>query len=243
MSKARAATERRFFTNKRTFVEPVQLSRTGTALVIIDMQYHDASVDQGFNLGWERIEPGSMAYFNERNENVVIPTIARLIDYFRSHGMKVVYLTLGSEYRDYRDLPDRLRRWIRRLEEETGIEDIYWTGNPSWAIRKEIAPAAGDTIIGKTTWGAFNSTTIDQTLRAMGVETLVITGVSTNCCVESTARDAADRGYGCVIVDKGTADYDQESHDAALAGFYFNFGRVVDSAEDVIAALETETVI
>lgn len=75
-------------------------------------------------------------------------------------------------------------------------------------MRKELEPQEGGTIIRKTAFGAFNSSTIDATLLSMGVDTLVITGVSTNCCVETTARDAADRGYACAIVDECTVDYD-----------------------------------
>jgi nicotinamidase-related amidase len=233
--------EPRFFDYGLTFVRPVPMRRTkSTALLVIDMQYNDASVDQGFNLAVERISPGSMRHFNERNETIVIPAIRRLLDYFRSRGLSVIYLLLGSEYRDLRDVPARLRAWVRDVERRSGVEDIFWSGNPAFAVRKEIAPIEGETLIRKTTFGAFNSSNIDQVLQLIGVETLVITGISTNACVETTARDAADRGYACVLVEEGTADYDDEARDAALRGFHFNFGRVVRRAEDVIAALEAE---
>jgi nicotinamidase-related amidase len=155
----------------------------------------------------------------------------------------VVYLTLGSKYRDLRDVPDRLRRWIRQLEHESGVLDIFWAGNPAFAIRKEIEPLPDETVIAKTTFGAFNSSPIEQVLRELGVRTLIVTGISTNCCVETTARDAADRGFACVIVDEGTADYDEDAHDAALRAFHFNFGRVVRTAQDVSAALGAEAAI
>jgi nicotinamidase-related amidase len=229
-----------FFDYGRTFVEPVPLRHTSTALLVIDVQYHDASPDHGFNVALERMDPGSMLYFNERLESTVIPAIARLSACCRSHGVAVIYLALGSAFRDLRDVPPRLRRWIRTLEREGGLEDVYWTGNPDWAIRREIEPHSGDTVIAKTTWGAFTSSTIDQVLRSGGIESLIITGVSTNCCVESTAREAADRGYACVIVDEATCDYDQASHDATLRAYHFNFGRVARSADQVIAVLDRE---
>lgn len=228
----------RFFDYGRTFVQPVSMRWEETALLVVDMQYHDASADQGFNLALEKLDPGCMDYFNERNEEAVIPTIRKLLDYFRARGMRVVYLTLGSKYRDMRDVPERLRRWIRQLEEESGVPDIFWAGNPAYAIRSEIEPRPDETVINKTTFGAFNSSPIEQVLRELHVKTLVITGISTNCCVETTARDAADRGFACVIVDEGTADYDEAAHDAALRAFHFNFGRVARSGDDVIAALE-----
>ena len=229
----------RFFGTGRTFVQPVLLRPADTALLVIDMQYHDASPDRGFNLALDKLDPGCMDYFNRRNEELVIPAIARLLAFARGCGMKVVYLTLGSHYRDLRDVPGRLRRWIRQLEAESGVPDIFWAGSPAFAIRREIEPLPDETIVNKTTFGAFNSSSIELVLRQLGVSNLVITGISTNCCVETTARDAADRGFGCVIVDEATADYDQDAHDAALRAFHFNFGRVVRTADDVIAAIDT----
>lgn len=234
----------RFFDYGLTFVPPVPMRRTkATSLLIVDMQYNDASIDQGFNLAVDKIAPGSMDHFNQRNETVVIPAIRKLLDYFRHHGLSVIYLLLGSQYRDLRDVPLRLRTWIKDVERRSGVDDIFWSGNPAFKVRDEIAPVEGETLIQKTTFGAFNSSNIDQVLGLLGIETLVVTGISTNACVETTARDAADRGYACVIVDEATADYDEAARDAALRGFHFNFGRVVRSADDIISALENESAI
>lgn len=230
----------RFFDLGFTFVRPVPLTKDGkTALLIIDMHYMDASADQGFNLAVDRLRPGAMDYFNDRNENLVIPTIQRLLQYFRANQLPVVFVVIGSDYRDYRDVPTRARDRIRALEEQSGVDDILWTGNPGFAIRKEIEPLPDEMVVRKRTFGAFNSSQIDELLRLLGVENLVLTGVSTNACLETTARDAADRGYGCVVVDEGAADYDPEAHDASLRAFHFNFGRIVRSAQDVIDALDS----
>jgi biuret amidohydrolase len=219
--------------------EPVSLTRSpSTALLIIDMQYQCAAPDCGAGLMFERISPGSMTYFNWKNETLVIPTIGTLLAYFREHDLPVVYVKLGSEFRDLRDLTPRLRRSVRRFEKEGGVDDILWSGTHLFDIRSEIAPLPTELVVNKTSLGAFNSTDLESALNDRGVETLVITGVSTNACVETTARDAADRGFACVIVDEGTADYDKEAHDSSLLAFHFNFGRVMTSAGDVIAALE-----
>lgn len=227
-----------FFDYGKTFVQPITFDAERTALVVVDMQYHDASVDQGYNLALERIDPGCVDYFNERNERLVVPGIARLVQGFRDRDLPIVYLLLGSDHRDLRDVPPRLRAWLRRLERESGVEDIFWSGNPAYAVRREFEPQESDTIVEKTTFGAFNSSTIDATLRSMRVETLILTGVSTNCCVETTARDAADRGYACAIVEECTADYDPVAHDAALRAFHFNFGRVLSTGEEVLEAID-----
>ena len=236
-------------TNMHTGVEhfnevspPVALTADPrTALLVVDMQYHDASPERGLNAAWERIEPGSMAYYNRRLTGTTVPTIARLLPFFRDNGMPVIYLVIGSDYRDLRDCPARFRQWARNLEQRAGIEDLWWSGNPDFQILEELAAHEQDTVIRKTSNGAFNSSCLDQTLQSMGVHNLVITGVVTSACVETTARDAADRGYHSVLVDHGTADYDPEMHDATLRAFEFNLGRVVDTAESVIEAIQRGT--
>jgi nicotinamidase-related amidase len=227
-----------FFDLQKTFVQPVELEPARTAVVVVDMQYSDASADQGFNVAMDRIYPGSVDYFNERNERLTVPSIRRLLAAARERGVHVVYLTIGAEHRDLRDFAPRTRRWIHEVEERSGVRDIFWCGAPWFAIREELAPVEGDTIVNKTTFGAFNGSDIDDTLRRLGIESLVITGISTNHCVETTARDAADRGYGCVVVDEATADYDDDAQDASLRAFHFNFGRVVRTVDEVIGHID-----
>lgn len=216
----------------------MRLSKDGsTGLLIIDEQYQDAP-DRGFNLAIERISPGATQYFVERNEGVVIPTIRRLLEYFRDNELPVIHIIMGSEHRDYRDIPLRWREFTRYYEVASGVPDLLWTGNPDFEIRRELAPTPDESVIVKRTWGAFNSTHIDQLLREMNIRSLVITGIYTSFCVETTARDAADRGYGCVLVEDGTADYDAESERASFRAFYLTHGRVVKAAEDIIAAMD-----
>jgi nicotinamidase-related amidase len=231
---------RAFFDYGLTFVPPVPMRRDGLALLVVDMQYHDAAAGVGFCEALERIEPGSCAYFNERNEGLTVPTIARLIEGFRARDLPVVYLCLGYEHRDMRDVPARMQAWIRSFEERAGMADVFWRGNPLYAIRSELEPLPGETVVHKTTFGAFNSSNLDDVLRERGIENLVVTGISTNCCIETTARDAADRGYGVVICADGTADYDAPAQDAMLRGFHFNFGRILGSADDVLRAVDAQ---
>ena len=127
---------------------------------------------------------------------------------------------------------------MAKLEADSGVRDIFWSGGKGYEVREEIAPVEGETIVRKLTMGAFNSGNIDTVLRSMGITSLVVAGVSTNACVETTARDAADRGYATVIVDDATADYDQAAHDATLRAFHFNLGRVVRTSADLVRAFE-----
>lgn len=233
-----ATLDRDFFSLARTFIPPVILDRRRLGLVIVDMQYLDASPDHGFGAAMEIIEPGSMAYFNARNESQVVPGIGRLVEAFRARSLPIVYVLVGSDYRDLRDLPHRHREWIRKIERESGIEDILWSGNPAYRVRDEFAPEPEDTLVKKTAFGAFTSSTIDETLRSMELDQLLVTGIATNCCVSTTVRDAADLGYSVVLVEECTADYDRVTHETAIKGLFFNFARVIPTVDEALAAVD-----
>ncbi|WP_018699286.1 cysteine hydrolase family protein [Amorphus coralli] len=221
-------------------IPAVDLSkRDRIALMIIDMQYHDASPDHGMTRAWEAAYPGSMSYYNDRLRDVTVPSIRRLLDYFRQEDLAIVHVVIGSPYRDLRDCPPRFRVWTRNMEKAVGIEDVWWTENPDFAVIEPLAPHPGETVVRKTTNGAYNGSEIDATLQRMGISGLVITGCVTSACVETTARDAADRGYDCVLVSDACADYDPDMHAATLKAFGLYFGSVATSADDVIGAVST----
>jgi len=95
--------------------------------------------------------------------------------------------------------------------------------------------------VNKTTYGTFNSTGLDHALRSLGIASLVVGGVVTNVCVETTARDAADRGYEVVLLDDGCAAFSPEIYEATLLSFQGPFGRVRRS-DEVLALLESADV-
>ncbi|MHA1529568.1 MAG: cysteine hydrolase family protein, partial [Alphaproteobacteria bacterium] len=88
----------------------------------------------------------------------------------------------------------------------------------------------------KRSIGAFASTGIDHLLRSLGREQLYMTGISTNMCVESTAREAADRGYVVTMVEDACATTHADLHEAAMRNFQRLFGRVL-STEEVLVEL------
>jgi biuret amidohydrolase len=89
-----------------------------------------------------------------------------------------------------------------------------------------LAPRDGEIVINKTSMGAFNSTALDQTLRNLGLSTLVVTGVSTECCVATTARDAGDRGYHVLLVEDACTAVTPYLQESSLVTFAAMFGRV-----------------
>jgi nicotinamidase-related amidase len=109
----------------------------------------------------------------------------------------------------------------------------------AWArIVAALEPRPGELIVNKTTNCTFNSTGLDHALRSLGIASLVVGGVMTKVCVETTARDAADRGYEVVLLDDGCAAFSPEIHEATLLAFQGPFGRV-RTTDKVLALLKS----
>ena len=109
---------------------------------------------------------------------------------------------------------------------------------PDWAdFVPELEPQAGDIVITKRQWGAFYGTELDLQLRRRGIDTIVLCGISTSIGVESTARDAFERGYIQVFVEDAMACRDAVEHAHTVATLFPRIGRVRSTAE-VLAALK-----
>jgi nicotinamidase-related amidase len=169
------------------------------------------------------------AYRFDRIEGVVVPTIGRLLEFFRGHELRVVYLAVGSALPDFSDLLPHMRPFARSIGNTRGRHEHE--------ILDALRPRAGEPVVEKTTMSAFHSSGFERLLRAWGVEQLLFTGISTNSCVEGTARDGADRGYRCLLVEDGCGAASQRLHDASCENFARLLGRVATSA-DVMAELE-----
>jgi nicotinamidase-related amidase len=100
----------------------------------------------------------------------------------------------------------------------------------------EIFPQPGDHVIDKYGYGAFHSTNLEDTLRSLGVESLIITGTVTQICVEETGREAFHHGYKTTLVADAVSSYMPDLHAATLKNFKLKFGWVL-TAEEVIQAL------
>jgi len=201
--------------------EEFDLNVDDTALVIVDMQYSDASREHGWGPSLHETHPAVWSYYFDRIENTVIPQVQRLLYAFRKAHGRIVYITLGPALPDGSDLiPNR-----RKMGGAIGALNNH-VGTPEHRILAELEPEVGELVINKTSRGAFNSSAIDQVLRNFGTKAIVVVGVSTSSCVETTARDAADRGYNTVLVEDGTAELDEPSHEATLRQFAVRWGRV-----------------
>lgn len=198
-------------------------------LLVVDMQRYDADPECGIGPGFREADPDLAAGYFERIRELVIPNVVRLRDRCRRHGVRVIYTRSGATLPDGADL-SRHRR-ARYLGTANGRRSIFRQGEPEYELLPALAARSDELILHKNTVSAFNSSALDRILRNSGTSTLIVAGVVTDGCVDSTARDATDLGYECVIASDATAAWRPEWHDQALATFARYWGTVATTAE------------
>ena len=210
---------------------PIELNWTATALVIIDMQR-------------DFLEPGG---FGETLGNDVsqlsraIKPCANVLSAARETGMLVVHTREGH----LPDLSDAPPAKIERGAPSLRIGDpgpmgrILIRGEPGHDIIPALYPLDSEIVIDKPGKGAFYATELGDVLHKYGIENLLVCGVTTEVCVNTSVREANDRGYRCVVISDGCASYFPEFHEMGLKMIKAQggiFGWVTSSAR-VIAAI------
>ena len=207
------------------------------ALVVIDMQNYGCNADVGLPQMLSERYPEIARYYLPRVTQTAVPNARRLLEGFRAAGCRIVFTRHGPLLADGSDMIARRRRRDVDALASTGAPALWHRGTFEHEVIAGLAPAAGELVIDKNTSSAFNSTGFEWLLRNLDVETLVLAGMATDMCVETTARDAADRGFNVILVEDATATFFEHHHRAALSGFARVFGQVWDTAR-VLAALE-----
>lgn len=186
------------------------MTEAKSCLIIIDMQRDFCA--QG---GW--IDQLCEDYSNTAR---VIPAIQQVLAGARSVGMPVFH-TREGHLPDLTDLPEN-KQW-RTRGHGLGIGDqgaegrILVRGETGWNIVPELEPIDGEIIIDKPGKSSFWRTDLDIHLRDLGIDTLYVGGVTTDCCVQSTIRDAFDRGFCSFLITDCVAAVETCNHDAHIA--------------------------
>ncbi len=186
------------------------LKREKSALMVIDMQKFF-------------LDPHSPSF--TVGGLAILPTLQRLIQAFREQGRPVIYTRHVHH-------PEHL---------DSGIMGWWWEGmciegSPQSEIHDDLAPRPSDKVILKHRYSAFYNTDLETVLRCLGIEDLVIAGIMTNMCCESTARDAYFRDYRVFFLADGTGSINEQMQLASLLNLSFGFAYVT-SADVIIQAL------
>lgn len=205
-----------------------KLTRETTALLCVDLQYVDAHPD--FGLGAKAKELGLahfLDYYWDRVEHLVLPNVRRLQATARERGIEVIHVRIASSTADGRDSALRYKALGLRTPRDTKEAQLL----------EEVGPQGDELVLSKVTSSAFNSTNIDRLLRNLGIRNLVITGVVTNGCVESTARSAAELDYGTIVVEDATAAMAPQLHEHSILSMSYK-DAAIRSTDEVVAMLE-----
>lgn len=180
-----------------------------TALIVIDMQ-RDFAEPGGF---------GASLGNDVGRITAIVPTVKRLIEGFRAAGLPVIH-TMECHRPDLSDLPPAKRNRGNpsiRIGDAGPMGRVLIAGEPGTAILDELAPLPGEIVIEKPGKGAFYATNLGDDLKRLGARQLVFAGVTTEVCVQTTMREANDRGYECLVAEDATESYFPEFKAAALA--------------------------
>jgi nicotinamidase-related amidase len=179
------------------------------ALVVIDMQ-RDFSEPGGF---------GASLGNDVSRVQKIVPTVKKLIEGFRAAGLPVIH-TMECHRPDLSDLPPAKRNRGNptiRIGDPGPMGRVLIAGEPGTAILDELAPITGEIVIEKPGKGAFYATAFGSELKKLGAQQLVFAGVTTEVCVQTTMREANDRGYECLLAEDATESYFPEFKAAAIA--------------------------
>lgn len=170
-----------------------------TALIVIDMQR-------------DFIEPGGFgeALGNDVSQlEAAVPVVGSLLDLARSLSMVIIH-TRESHQLDLSDCPPSKRSRgdpIYRIGDQGPMGRVLIRGEPGNDIVPELQPIKGEMVIDKPGKGAFYGTDLHVRLQQLGITHLMLSGVTTEVCVQTSMREANDRGYECLLIEDATASY------------------------------------
>lgn len=168
-----------------------------SALLVIDVQRYF-------------FEPDRRAFLKDAPR--ILPNILKLIDTYRKKGLPVIF----TRHAHVRGKPTgQMGQWWGK--------DLPWEGSKDAELIAAVLPLKTETVITKTTYSAFEGTNLDALLKKRRVSTIVLCGVMTNCCIETTARHAFIKNYQPVVIEDATAGKSTRHHRASILNLSYGF--------------------
>lgn len=187
------------------------VTKKNTALIVVDMQ----------NI-W--VHPRGARYLPMSED--IVPKVQDLLRFCRSNQVPVIYLHTTKR----KDLADvGIFADIKPQTHDANDEWSNFEGSPGAEFYDPVKPTESDILVKKFRYSGFYGTQLENLLRALGRDTIAITGVATNVCCDSTARDGAMRDFKVLFLSDCNASFTQDEQEAALRNFDKHFGVVMDS--------------
>jgi len=207
------------------------------ALFVIDMQrsYLDPNSDSN-KIDLDEY-PNCKDYILSRANELVIPNIRNLLRFFRERALPVFFFRIAGKLADRSDLHINFRKAYER-----GLKKGYQgicplASDPMSFVIHELKPEARDYEITKTTYSPFTRTDLEKRLSKESIDTLILSGLITSQCVNTTARDASDLGYFVYQIEDALTDYDDDFHEKALEISTGAVGGEVTTTEKLLTLL------
>lgn len=204
-----------------------------SALLVVDMQKGSVRPDLGYGRFYSELGLTELVERRHARTGSLIPNIQDLLKLFRQEARPVCFFRV-SYSKAFDDLPRHLHPRLQFCRNQGVTIPFATTGSVEEEIIEELSPRPGELVYSKRTASAFASTSAAEDIRSLGVDTLVVTGVATNYCVESTVRDATDRGFSVVVVADACDAVSNKNHELGLASMA-PFARILNMSD--IAAL------
>ena len=209
---------------QRGTLHPYQhLDLRRTAHIIVDLQ-------NGF------MEPGAPVEVPVARE--IVPNVNRISAAVRAHGGRNIFLRMTVDA----DSRASWSNWFAHLhsrESGTALTQAFTRNAHYWQLWPQLDIADSDTKVEKVRFGAFvpGASALHEILQSHRIDTLIISGTLSNCCCESTARDAMQMGYKIIFVSDANAALSDAAHNATLENMVFLFGDV-PSTDELLRSIE-----
>ncbi|MBI4488635.1 MAG: cysteine hydrolase [Deltaproteobacteria bacterium] len=156
----------------------------------------------------------------------MVPRLIRFIEEARRVSLPIIYIK--TTHSEWTDTP----AWVYRKSQEKALKTCR---EGSWGAEfyDGISPLPDERVVTKHRYSAFINTDLNTVLKAKGIESVLVTGVATNVCVETTARDAYMFDYYVTMVEDCAAAYDAKLHETTLENIRRHFGLVATSRDIV----------